>query len=223
MMATEDEPRDDIVLKAETTEVTVEVRRFGVLRSVLRGLFWPFGIVVHAYHGFWWVLGFRHPKQKQQVAPTVSSPARQCLTGRKRLHPVTRLLLNILPRWVQGALGYPLPTAIGRSLSPEVRVSPTKPCGKGSKRKQDDLEEDDDEEGEEHQSWVEALTQELVDEGSEKDPDYEPSSVETDSEEFRSHNNTESDIEDHNKTVTIEDVETGVQQPTPSQGPCPAL
>lgn len=70
-MATQDEPRDDTVLKAETTEVTlcffcvylpclcvlvfylcsseqetVEVRRFGVLRSVLRGLFWPFGIVV---------------------------------------------------------------------------------------------------------------------------------------------------------------------------------
>lgn len=62
-----------------------------------------------------------------------------------------------------------------RLISPttEVRVSPTKPCGKGSKRKQDDLEEDDDEEGEEHQSWVESLTQELVDEGSEKDPDYE--------------------------------------------------
>ena len=53
----------------------------------------------------------------------------------------------------------------------EIRVSPTKPCGKGSKRKQDELE---DEEEEEHQTWVEALNQELADDDSpEEDPDYE--------------------------------------------------
>ena len=40
----------------------------------------------------------------------------------------------------------------------EVRVSPTKPCGKGSKRKQDELDEEEDDE-EERQTWVEALTQ----------------------------------------------------------------
>lgn len=56
----------------------------------------------------------------------------------------------------------------------EIRVSPTKPCGKGSKRKQDDLDEDDEEEEEERQTWVEALSQELADdEGPEEDPDYE--------------------------------------------------
>lgn len=53
----------------------------------------------------------------------------------------------------------------------EVRCSPTKPCGKGSKRKQDDMDEDD-EELEQH-SWVEALTQELTDEDQSADPDYE--------------------------------------------------
>lgn len=54
----------------------------------------------------------------------------------------------------------------------EIRVSPTKPCGKGSKRKQDDLE--DEEEDEDHPTWVEALTQELAEDvGPEEDPDYE--------------------------------------------------
>lgn len=54
----------------------------------------------------------------------------------------------------------------------DVRVSPTKPCGKGSKRKQDELDEEEEEE-EEHQTWVEALTQELHDEDPVEDPDYE--------------------------------------------------
>lgn len=55
----------------------------------------------------------------------------------------------------------------------EVRCSPTKPCGKGSKRKQDDL---DEEEEVDQQSWVEALTQELAEEDHVVDPDYEVSS-----------------------------------------------
>uniref|UniRef100_A0A3B4Y7E1 Oogenesis-related gene n=1 Tax=Seriola lalandi dorsalis TaxID=1841481 RepID=A0A3B4Y7E1_SERLL len=201
---------------------------------MLRGLFWPFGIVVRAapnadfvfslfsctpdfntssclqvraYHGVWWVMGFRQPREMTIVSHAVPSPARQNLAGRKRLRRVTRLLLSILPRWVQGALGYPVSSNIGRSLSPEIRVSPTKPCGKGSKRKQDELE--DEEEEEDHQTWVEALTQELADEGPEEDPDYEPSSVETESEEYCSQNNTESDIEVQGKgVVVIEDVKT---------------
>ncbi|XP_028260267.1 oogenesis-related [Parambassis ranga] len=181
------------------TEVRV-VRRDGVLHSMVRGLFWPLGIVVRAYRGFWWVLGYRQPQETILLSPT-----RHSLTGRKRLPRFTRLLLAILPRWVQGALGYPVSSSIGRSLSPEIRVSPTKPCGKGSKRKQDDLDEDDEEEEEERQTWVEALSQELADEGPEEDPDYEPSTVETESEEYRSHNDTESDIELSGKVV-IEDV-----------------
>uniref|UniRef100_UPI0037E80CFF oogenesis-related n=1 Tax=Semicossyphus pulcher TaxID=241346 RepID=UPI0037E80CFF len=195
--------------QAENTEEIV-VRRDGVLRSMARGLFWPFGIVVRAYRGFWWVLGFRQPQEKPLASPAISSPARQSLAGRKRLRRVTRLLLSILPRWVQGALGYPVSSSIGRSLSPEIRVSPTKPCGKGSKRKQDELDEDE-EEDDEHPTWVEALTQEIADEDApEEDPDYEPSTVETDSEEYRSHNNTESEIEVQSKgVVVIEDVNTG--------------
>ncbi|KAI3368862.1 hypothetical protein L3Q82_025846, partial [Scortum barcoo] len=199
--ASEPEPE-----QAKNTEDRV-VRRDGVFRSVLRGLFWPFGIVVRAYRGFWWVLGYRQPQEPVLVSPAVSSPARQSLTGRKRLRRVTRLLLSVLPRWVQGALGYPVSSSIGRTLSPEIRVSPTKPCGKGSKRKQDELDEDEEEE---HQTWVEALTQELADDDvPEEDPDYEPSTVETESEEYCSHNDTESDIEVQGKgVVIIEDVKT---------------
>ncbi|XP_047443613.1 oogenesis-related [Mugil cephalus] len=214
------EIRRDVVEQeqSENTEDRV-VRRDGVLRSVLRGLFWPFGIVVRAYRRFWWVLGFRQPQETVRVSPAVSSPARHSLTGRKRLHRVTRLLLSILPRRVQGALGYPVSSSIGRTLSPEIRVSPTKPCGKGSKRKQDDLDEDEEEE---HQTWVEALSQELADEGPEEDPDYEPSTIETESEEYRSHNNTESDIEVPGKGIVIEDVNTDFDRSAPAEVSCPA-
>uniref|UniRef100_A0A8C2ZZB8 Oogenesis-related gene n=1 Tax=Cyclopterus lumpus TaxID=8103 RepID=A0A8C2ZZB8_CYCLU len=135
-------------------------------------------------------------------------PARHSLCGRKRLHKVTRVLLSVLPRWVQSTLGYPVSSSIGRSLSPEIRVSPTKPCGKGSKRKQDELDEDE-EEDEESQTWVEALNQQYSeDEGPEEDPDFEPSTIETESEEYCSHNNTESDMEIDGKSIVIEDLDT---------------
>ena len=53
----------------------------------------------------------------------------------------------------------------------ELRVSPTKECGKGSKRKQDDLEEDDEQEPVTWATWV---NQELAEEeDSAVDPDYE--------------------------------------------------
>lgn len=69
---------------------------------------------VRACRGFWWVLGFRGPQDKT----VITSPGRQNLAGRKRLHRVTRLLLAILPQWLQSALGYPVSSTIGRSLSP---------------------------------------------------------------------------------------------------------
>ncbi|KAM9358040.1 oogenesis-related [Symphorus nematophorus] len=210
--------------QAQNTEDTVVVRRDAVFGSMLRGLFWPFGIVVRAFRGVWWVLGFRQPKDKALVSPAVSSPVRQSLAGRKRLPRVTRLLLAILPRWVQGRLGYPVSSSIGCTLSPEIRVSPTKPGGKGSKRKQDELE-DEEEEEDEHPTWVEALTQELADDdGPEEDPDYEPSTVETESEEYCSHNNTESDIEVQEKgVVIIEDVKMDVELSAPSEVSSPAV
>uniref|UniRef100_A0AAV2KXV0 Uncharacterized protein n=1 Tax=Knipowitschia caucasica TaxID=637954 RepID=A0AAV2KXV0_KNICA len=170
------------VRDTEVTEVTQAqedekkiVKRVGVFRFMLRGLLWPFSFVVRASRGLWMVLGFRRPADTVLGEPQhVSSPGRQSLTGRKRLHRVTRVLLVLLPRWLQSALGYPVSSSIGRCLSPEVRVSPTKPCGKGSKRKQDELDEDSTDE--EHPTWVETLNQECAadDEDEEQDPDYEP-------------------------------------------------
>ncbi|XP_067370699.1 oogenesis-related isoform X2 [Channa argus] len=200
--------------QAENIEGRV-VRRHGLLGSVLTGVFWPFSIVGRAYRGFWLLLGFRQPQERALVGPTVPSPARHSLTGRKRLHRITRLLLSILPRWVQGALGYPVSSSIGRSLSPEIKVSPTKPCGKGSKRKQDELDEEEEEDCE-SQTWVEALTQELADddEGPEEDPDYEPSTENTVSEEY-SQNDTESDLEVQGEGMfIIKDVNTDVDLST---------
>uniref|UniRef100_A0A3Q3VK20 Uncharacterized protein n=1 Tax=Mola mola TaxID=94237 RepID=A0A3Q3VK20_MOLML len=144
---------------------------FSQMQSVISG--------VRAYRGLWWLLGFRHPQQKVLVSPAVCSPGRQNLSGRKRLRRVTRLLLSVLPQWVQGALGYPVSSSIGRAISPEIRVSPTKPCGKGSKRK--------------HVPLMLMLSQ--------------PSTIETESDEYHSHNDTESDLELKEKgMVIIEDV-----------------
>ncbi|KAK3532949.1 hypothetical protein QTP70_004545 [Hemibagrus guttatus] len=163
--------------------------------------------IVHGVRTLWWFFGFSSPgKASPSPEEDKSSPsARQWRLGRKRLGRTTRLLLAILPRPLQRALGYPVCTRIGCSVSPEVRCSPTKPCGKGSKRKQDDMDEDEELE---QQSWVEALNQELTDEDQSVDPDYEPSAIETDSEEYRSHNDTESDLEVEKGVVVIQDLET---------------
>ncbi|KAG1939750.1 oogenesis-related isoform X2 [Pimephales promelas] len=193
----------------EGQEKKVVSKRGGFVSAVLCRISqsWPVRLTMRALRGFWWLFGFSTPVKA--ISPTGkekgSSPKeRQCRTGRKRLYRVTRLLLNILPRRIQRALGYPVCTSIGCAVSPEVSCSPTKPCGKGSKRKQDDL---DEEEEVDQQSWVEALTQELAEEDHVVDPDYEPSGVETDSEEYRSHNDTESDLEIEKGVVVIKDLE----------------
>ncbi|XP_022061526.2 oogenesis-related [Acanthochromis polyacanthus] len=198
------------------------VRTDGVLRSVLRGLLWPLRILVRGYRGFWWMLGYRQPQEIVVVTPVVQSPSRHSLTGRKRLRRITRLLLSILPWCVQGFLGYPVASRIGLSLSPEIRGSPTKPCGKGSKRKQDELDEDEDEE--EQPTWVEALSQDLADdEGPDVDPDFEPSTIETDTEEYNLHNDTESDFEVPGKGIVIEDVKTDAEVSTSAEDSVPAV
>ncbi|XP_056270909.1 oogenesis-related [Pseudoliparis swirei] len=218
-MTSESRPDAVELEQPEHPEDAVVVKRDGVLRAVLRGLYWPFGLALRTYRGFCWVLGFRRPAARVILSPAGRSPARHSLCGRKRLHRVTRLLLSVVPRCVQSALGYPVSSSIGRCLSPEIRVSPTKPSGKGSKRKQDEL--DEDEEDEESQTWVEALNQQYSeDEGPEEDPDFEPSTVETESEEYCSHNNTESDVEVDGTGVVIKDLDTGLEPSSPSEASC---
>uniref|UniRef100_H3A939 Uncharacterized protein n=1 Tax=Latimeria chalumnae TaxID=7897 RepID=H3A939_LATCH len=118
------------------------------------------------------------------------SPDRRCLAGKKRLGRVARILLMLIPFQVQDSLGYPVPSSIGQNETiQEIRQSPTKPAGKGSKRKQDDVD------WEEEQSWIEALQEELPEEAEEGDVTFEPSKSMTDTEEHRSNNDTESDLE----------------------------
>ncbi|XP_066551749.1 oogenesis-related [Amia ocellicauda] len=175
------------------SEIEPEVRPVatsGFLSRLISQLaqLWPFKVMVRALRG----LAGLSPAAGRQITGETVSPGnvRHCRTGKKRLRRVTRLLLSVTPLWLQCVLGYPVCTSIGCSLSPEMLCSPTKPSGKGSKRKQDDLDE------EEQQSWVEALTVELGDEDSENDPDYQPSTEgSTDSEENRTFNDTETDIE----------------------------
>uniref|UniRef100_A0A8C8CS80 Uncharacterized protein n=1 Tax=Oncorhynchus tshawytscha TaxID=74940 RepID=A0A8C8CS80_ONCTS len=86
-----------------------------------------------------------------------TTSVRQCLSGHKRRAKC--ILLAILPRPLQSAQGYPIFTSICWSLSTELR-------------RQDDIDE------EKQQTWVEALTQELVeDEDPFVDPDYEAGSL----------------------------------------------
>lgn len=76
---------------------------------------------MRALRGFWWLFGFSTPVKAISPAGEEkggSPKERQCRTVRKRLHRVTRLLLTILPRRVQRALGYPVCTSIGCAVSP---------------------------------------------------------------------------------------------------------
>ncbi|MEE6487318.1 hypothetical protein FKM82_014862 [Ascaphus truei] len=124
----------------------------------------------------------------EQSSP--SALGRRYLCGRKRIGRLARLILSIAPYKLQCALGYHSAESLGQATgSDDVRKSPLKPCGKGSKRKQDDVDL------EEQHSWVAFLSEDLPDEDQEDDPTYEPSKSETDSEEIRSRNETESDIE----------------------------
>ncbi|XP_056460722.1 oogenesis-related [Gadus chalcogrammus] len=200
-----------VVENVEVEKVEVQVvKRSGVFTGVLYYVsrFWPFSIMIRAYRGFWYMFGFR-PKSTPEVPVLGSTPARPSRQGLKRLRRITRIIMAVLPRRMQSALGYPVPASVGCSLSPEMRISPTKPCGKGNKRKQDELDEDEDEEGDEPEqhTWVEAFANELAtDEGSEEDPDYEPSAVETESDEYCSRNESDTEEVDKQGLVIIEEL-----------------
>ncbi|CAL8349197.1 oogenesis-related isoform X2 [Gadus morhua] len=202
-----------VVENVEVEKVEVQVvKRSGVFTGVLYYVsrFWPFSIMIRAYRGFWYMFGFR-PKSTPEVPILGSTPARPSRQGLKRLRRITRIIMVVLPHRMQSALGYPVPANVGCSLSPEMRISPTKPCGKGNKRKQDELDEDEDEdeEGDEQEqpTWVEAFANELAtDEGSEEDPDYEPSAVETESDEYCSRNESDTEEVDKQGLVIIEEL-----------------
>ncbi|XP_042333779.1 uncharacterized protein LOC121936064 isoform X2 [Sceloporus undulatus] len=118
----------------------------------------------------------------------VCSPARPVQHAKKRLGIIARLILALLPRRLERELSYS-DTNGGSCIPKETLNMSVNPSGKGSKRKQDDVLL------EEHQCWVETLLQELPEEDDPEDSTYEPTKSETDSEEYKSHNSTETDLE----------------------------
>ncbi|XP_051894136.1 oogenesis-related isoform X2 [Pristis pectinata] len=108
------------------------------------------------------------PQVEVRAADSNLFPERRWHTVKKRLSVLARLMLAILPRKIQGRLGLPVPRDLGRGeISGELRKSPNKPHGKGSKRKQDDL-------AEEELCWIESLSGDLSDaDDLVADPNYE--------------------------------------------------
>ncbi|XP_010079023.1 PREDICTED: uncharacterized protein LOC104467091, partial [Pterocles gutturalis] len=130
-----------------------------------------------------------------KVSPT-QSPTRPRLLARKRRGRLTRLLLSVVPMRIQNLLGY-LPADWGRSNMPkEIREALISPHHKANKRKWDELSL------EEQESWLVVLERDLPEDDSE-DVTYEPSDTETDSEEYKSHNDTDADLEPEEQDGTI--------------------
>ncbi|PKU29057.1 ww domain-binding protein 11-like protein [Limosa lapponica baueri] len=134
-------------------------------------------------------IGFVVPVETiiSKVYPT-QSPTRPRRSAKKRRGRLTRLLLSAVPTRIQSILGY-LPADWGWSNMPkESREALTSSSKKANKRKRDDVAL------EEQESLLVVLERDLP----EDDPDdltYEPSDLETDSEEYMSQNDTEADLE----------------------------
>ncbi|KAM6463990.1 uncharacterized protein PHA67_010848 isoform 2-T2 [Liasis olivaceus] len=116
------------------------------------------------------------------------SPGRTIRPAKKRLGVVARILFAFIPPRLQVALGF-LNTMCQSVVLEETLKSPVRPSMKGNKRKQEDLAL------EEYQCWIETFLKELPDDDEPEDLTYEPTKSETDSEEYKSQNNTETDLE----------------------------
>ncbi|XP_042750424.1 uncharacterized protein LOC122193628 [Lagopus leucura] len=119
----------------------------------------------------------------------VQSPHRPTRFAKKRRGRLTRLLLAFIPTRIQAVLGH-LHTDWGQksNVSKEIREALINPSSKANKRKRDDVAL------EEQESWVVVLEKDLPEDDPE-DLSYEPSEVNTDTEEYESQNSTETDLE----------------------------
>ncbi|XP_043910776.1 uncharacterized protein LOC122787915 [Protopterus annectens] len=198
--------------------VTLNTRDRGLLYWITQ--LGPFKLLVNVLHRLRTL--FTVPSSIQNVGMTdhcTVSPDRRSRTAKKRLGRFTRFLLSVLPYRLQNSLGYPVPSSMGMTEVPDdVRQSPTKPYGKGSKRKQDETESSEEEE--EQDNLVEFIKAELPEEEEEDDPLYEPSTSKSnvDSEEL-SKNDTESDIEVEEKDGIIQLKENPTTVPELTEDP----
>ncbi|XP_073498789.1 uncharacterized protein [Phyllobates terribilis] len=163
----------------------------GYMKSLILRIthIWPLKYVFKMLKKIAVFTGLSEEVENVGTAEQVSPSKRRFVSGKKRIGRLTRLILLVTPYRIQYALGYRAGESIGKTSADDIRKSPLKPCGKGSKRKQDDLDM------EEQHSWVALLTEDLPDEDQVDDPTYEPSISESDSEENKSKNDTESDLE----------------------------
>uniref|UniRef100_A0A803W8J0 Uncharacterized protein n=1 Tax=Ficedula albicollis TaxID=59894 RepID=A0A803W8J0_FICAL len=134
---------------------------------------------------------------RSKLCPPSQSPGRAGLLARKRRGKLLRLLLSVTPTSVQNLLGY-LPMDWGQSNVPEeIREAPIHPDSKASKRKRDDVAL------EQQESWLVVLERDWPEDDSE-DLTYEPSEVETDSEEYQSQNDTDLELEEQGEAAVLE-------------------
>uniref|UniRef100_A0A8C5M5H9 Uncharacterized protein n=1 Tax=Leptobrachium leishanense TaxID=445787 RepID=A0A8C5M5H9_9ANUR len=162
----------------------------GIVKSLLFRMtrIWPLKYMFNILKKIGSFAGFSEVENIGATGPN-SPRVRRFVSGRKRIGRLTRIILYFTPHRLQCALGYHSNESIGQASGLEdIKKSPLKPCGKGSKRKQDDLDL------EEQHSWVTFMNEDLPDDEPD-DPTYEPSNSDTDSEEQHSKNDTESDIE----------------------------
>ncbi|KAK4808028.1 hypothetical protein QYF61_017048 [Mycteria americana] len=142
-------------------------------------------------------IGFVVPVETiiSKVYPT-KSPTRPGRLAKKRRGRLLSLLLSIIPTRIRNILGYP-PADWGQSNVPkEIREALINPSNKANKRKRDDVAL------EEQESWLVILERDLPEDDSE-DITYGSSEVETDSEEYKSQNDTEADLEFEEQDGTI--------------------
>ncbi|KAJ6664302.1 hypothetical protein lerEdw1_008521 [Lerista edwardsae] len=133
-----------------------------------------------------------YPPRPVETLNSAQSPDRPVRQAKKRLGLLARFLLVFIPSRFQRLLGYlPMDSLGDNPIPQETLEAPVNPSGKGSKRKHDDLVP------EENWCWVEALQEELPDEDDPEDPTYVPSksSDSASEEEYKSQNNTETDVE----------------------------
>ncbi|KAE8631931.1 hypothetical protein XENTR_v10001364 [Xenopus tropicalis] len=196
--------------EASKNKHAVQTKESGYLKSVFVRVtqIWPLKYVFKILKKILSLAGLSPKIENVGTVESKSPYGRRFVSGRKRLGRFARLLLSLAPQKLQCALGYHSAESIGQAGgSDDIRKSPLKPCGKGSKRKQDDLEV------EEQQSWVALMNEDLPDEDEEDDPTYEPSNTDTDSEEHHSKNDTESDLEIEEKEGVVMLKESPAKKP----------
>uniref|UniRef100_A0A8C4Q140 Uncharacterized protein n=1 Tax=Eptatretus burgeri TaxID=7764 RepID=A0A8C4Q140_EPTBU len=122
------------------------------LRRLLRQTFrmWPLSYVAVLVERLSGAFLQAFPDSPEHGVRSPKSPGteRRLCHVRKRLSNVERLLSRLLPSWIlELLLGIPSPSSFGNpSSSDEIKASPVKLFGKGSKRKQEAVLEEEEEE-----------------------------------------------------------------------------